>query len=177
MTAARSLTDADVDAIADRVVAKLRAPTPKPRREKRKRALVAPDFSVRVSSREHQGPCVYVLLLDGEIVYVGKTHVGFFTRAASHFTNKRFDTIVTLDIATDGEQVDAWLYALERAACDVLQPFDNCRSALRGEERMVEAWGPRLVDLAARIQRACVDSPLPRYEPPPKIDLASLVVR
>lgn len=170
MSAARNLTDADVEAIADALERRFRL-------HMRHRTGSPPAFAVSVSDREHTGPCVYVLLLASAVVYVGKTNAGFASRSADHFLHKRFDTIVTLDLEFDEhDDVDGWLFALEEAAARVLRPAENV-GAFRGQPNRVGAWMPFVEDLAERIRLACERSPAPRYVPRPAVNLHEAIGR
>lgn len=155
-----SLTDDDVRRLAAALADEIERRRPKRRSERPRRGRVErphespPSFTVNVSGRNHSGPCVYVLLLNGAFVYVGKTSLGFAYRCDSHSVNKRFDTVVTLDVEAD-RATDEWLYALEEAVCDAVDPVDNCRSALRRQSRrLVNAWAERLGDIVERIREA-----------------------
>jgi len=142
-------------------------------REHRER-VAAYTLRVSVGSHRHLGPCVYVLLLDGAPVYVGKSRVGFRQRWDKHRINKRFDTIIVIDVSPDPGEDD--LLALEQAVGERLRPGAQSFHAYRV---LVDEWAEHSIvpTLDAEIAAACERSPEPRYTPPPEVDLRDVVAR
>jgi hypothetical protein len=69
----------------------------------------------RRTLRHHSGRCVYALLLDGRVMYVGRSRKGYSTRCDDH-AEKAHDVVVVFDVAvSSGTKAEKAFESLEVA--------------------------------------------------------------
>lgn len=110
---------------------------------------LVPRCSLLVSVGEDAGalPCVYVLIDEGRVGYVGKAQRGLATRLRAHRASKRYQSVIVIAVGVrhveSAQDISDILYGLEGVVAGAFDPPQNVKR-YQIPQPIWSAWSRRL---------------------------------